>query len=89
MLLKHVDGKPAFVVNPHCKELIKGFRYGYRYKVNRTGMQDDKPEKNASSHICDGCQYGVLVAETGASGSLVNRGKREIVPAAVSSRAWT
>ena len=89
VLLKHVDGKPAFVVNPQCKELIKGFRYGYRYKVNRTGMQDDKPEKNASSHILDSLQYSCLVAETGAAGSLVNRGKREVVPAAVSSRAWT
>ena len=54
VLLKHVDGKPAFVVNPQCKELIKGFRYGYRYKVNRTGVQDDKPEKNASSHCLTG-----------------------------------
>jgi hypothetical protein len=37
----------------------------------------------------DGLQYGVLVAETGAAGSVINRGRREIVPASVSSRAWT
>ncbi len=90
VLLKHVDGKPAFVVNPHCKELIKGFRYGYRYRVNRTGVQDDKPEKNASSHCMDGCQYGVLVAETGADGALNQRNAyREVMLAPVSSRAWT
>ncbi len=89
VLLRHVDGKPAFVVNPQCKELIKGFRYGYRYKVNRTGMQDDKPDKNSSSHILDGCQYACLVAEAGTAGALHQRGHREVVPSTITSSAWT
>jgi hypothetical protein len=88
-LLRHVDGKPAFVVNPRCKELLKGFRYGYRYKLNRQGYQDDTPDKNAWSHGADACQYAVLVAEAGVSGTAFNRGPRAVVSASVSSRAWT
>lgn len=88
VLLRHVAGKPALIVNPECRELIKGFRYGYRYKVNRSGAQDNRPDKNASSHIMDGLQYGVLIAESGAAGAVRNQA-RSIVPAGVSARAWT
>ena len=89
VLARHVDGKPAFVVNPHCTNTIKAFRYGYRYKVNRSGVQDNRPEKNNHSHIMDGTQYGVLVAETGASGSLLVPKRREITAPRVSALAWT
>jgi len=74
------DGKPMFMVNPQCRELIRGFRYGYRYKVNKQGHQDNKPEKNEFSHVHDACQYGVNVIEANQSpGELLSRGsKREI-----------
>jgi hypothetical protein len=88
LLLRHVDGKPALVVNPQCENVIRAFRYGYRYKVNRQGVQDNRPEKNNHSHIMDSLQYSALIAETGTAGALMPR-KREVVPAAVSSRAWT
>jgi hypothetical protein len=88
VLLRHVDGKPALVVNPHCEHTIRAFRYGYRYKVNRQGVQDNRPEKNNHSHVMDGLQYSVLIAETGTCGALLPR-RREVIPAQVSSRAWT
>lgn len=89
VLARHVDGKPAFVVNPHCSNTIRAFRYGYRYAVNRSGVQKDTPDKNRHSHIMDGTQYGVLVAETGAAGSLLTPKRREIVAPRVSAIAWT
>jgi hypothetical protein len=88
LLLRHVDGKPALVVNPQCENVIRAFRYGYRYKVNRQGVQDNRPEKNNHSHIMDSLQYSALIAETGTAGAAMPR-KREVIPAQVSSRAWT
>ena len=88
VLLQHLDGKPAFVVNPECVQLIKGFRFGYRYKVNRQGVQENKPEKGELSHVHDSCQYGCLVIEGGQAygGRTINH-KREVVPAMAAG--WT
>lgn len=77
-LLKQYDGKAAFVVNPECTMIIRGFRGGYRYRLTRTGeMAADTPDKNSYSHPHDACQYGVLVLEAGASGVMMNR-RREV-----------
>ena len=87
VLLRHSDGKPAMVVNPECRTLLQGFRYGYRYKLNKAGHQDPKPDKNGFSHVHDSLQYGVLVVEGGAAGSMLNQRRREVVtPSAV---GWT
>lgn len=87
VLLRHVDGKPAFVVNPHCHEALKGFRYGYRYKVGKSGYQEPKPEKNDFSHLADAIQYGVMVCEGGAMGGLVKQPRREV--RVQSAAGWT
>lgn len=87
VLLRHADGKPALAVNPTCRELLQGFRYGYRYKVNKSGHQEPKPEKNEFSHIHDALQYGVLVAEGGQAGGVLNPRRREIVTK--SAGGWT
>lgn len=63
LLTGNIDGKPSLVVNPECISLIKGFRFGYRYAVNKKGVQDNKPEKGALSHIHDALQYACLIAE--------------------------
>lgn len=52
-----VDGGPAHLIDPSCKQLIAAFLGGYRYKVNRSGERDDVPEKNSYSHLMDGHQY--------------------------------
>jgi hypothetical protein len=63
VLTANTDGRPTFVVNPECEKLLRGFRYGYRYKLNRNGTQDQAPVKNEYSHIHDALQYAILVAE--------------------------
>lgn len=74
------EGKPMFIVNQECRELIKGFRYGYRYKLNKQGHQDNKPEKNEYSHVHDALQYCCNVLEANQSpGELLSRGYRREV----------
>ena len=54
------SGQPAFLLNPTCKLLRKGFNGGYRYRqLNVSGdvRYTDKPEKNYFSHIHDALQY--------------------------------
>jgi hypothetical protein len=63
LLSSNVGGRPALVINPECRVLIGGFRYGYRFEVNRKGETAAKPQKNEFSHPHDAAQYGVLVME--------------------------
>lgn len=62
-LVRQVDGKAAFLVNPECVHLVRALHYGYRYKLRKGGNMDDVPEKNMHSHISDALQYLCLVAE--------------------------
>ena len=88
VLLDHIDGKPSIVINPCCSQLIKGFRYGYKYKLNKQGVQDNKPMKDQFSHIHDAMQYFCMVAESNPSGSVqASRKRREVQT--VSSSGWT
>jgi hypothetical protein len=50
LLCQQLEGKALFLVDPGCTDLIRGFKFGYRYKVKRNGEQEDRPEKNSSSH---------------------------------------
>jgi hypothetical protein len=63
LLTANVGGKPTFQVNPECVQLIKGFKFGYRYKLNKAGQQDQTPDKNSFSHVHDACQYGCMIIE--------------------------
>lgn len=64
LLLDHIGGKPAIVISPVCTNLIKGFMWGYKYKLHRNGVQDDKPLKDEHSHLADAMQYFCLVADS-------------------------
>lgn len=77
LLAQMVEGEPALQINAHCTMLIQGFRYGYRYALNRKGMQDNKPDKNEFSHCHDAIQYMALVIEGTPVGSATAK-KREI-----------
>lgn len=80
-LTKFIDGKPAFRVNKACAQLVKGFKSGYRWKMNRKGdLEDNAPEKNEYSHIHDALQYLCLVADT-TSGYSQQSTRRTIQPA--------
>lgn len=74
-----IDSQAMYQINPECVTLIKGFRYGYRYKLKKNGEQEDKPDKNEFSHGHDANQYGDMVIESGATGSyLFKSAKREV-----------
>lgn len=57
------DG-PAYVIDPSCTTLIRGFKSGYRYNVSNKGDQADKPEKNQYSHPHDANQYLCMAFQT-------------------------
>lgn len=63
VLSRQVGGRPGFVINPGCSTLVKGFKYGYRYRIKNNGSADNRPEKNEYSHPHDASQYGVLIAD--------------------------
>lgn len=50
LLLQQLDGKAMYLVDPSCDMLIRGFRFGYRYKIKKNGELEDRPDKNAFSH---------------------------------------
>lgn len=69
LLNMQVDGKAMYLVDRNkCPTLVKGFRYGYRYKIKRTGDMEDKPDKNSFSHVHDANQYADLVIDLGVRG---------------------
>lgn len=81
LLAKQIDGKAAMLVDPSCSVLLKGFKYGYRWKANKKGDMDGKePDKNEYSHIHDALQYACLMVNGGFSGRAVSQ-RREVKPA--------
>jgi len=66
-LTKMVEGKPAFLIDRRCQQLIKGFEGGYQYKRMEVSGErySDKPDKNMFSHIHDALQYMMLGAGEG------------------------
>ena len=68
-LTKMVEGKPAFLIDRRCQQLIKGFEGGYQYKRMEVSGERyaDKPDKNMYSHIHDALQYMMLGAGEGQS----------------------
>lgn len=66
-LTKMVEGKPAFLVDRRCQQLIKGFEGGYSYKRMEVSGERyaDKPDKNMFSHVHDSLQYLLLGAGEG------------------------
>lgn len=80
-LTKFIDGKPAYLIDPSCEMLIKGFKTGYRWKANKKGEMDgNTPDKNKYSHVHDANQYLCLIADTGGAASAMGQ-RREIKPA--------
>lgn len=75
MLERMIEGKPALLISPKCKMLVRGFQGGYRYrKMNVSGGKtyDNKPDKTTGyADIHDALQYGL--SGMGASNILFNR----------------
>ena len=80
LLTRTSDGKPFLSIDPSCATLIKGFRYGYRWRENKKGdLEGDSPDKNSFSHVHDALQYGAMVVNGGFSGVTQSQ-RREIKP---------
>lgn len=56
-LTRLTEAGPAYIVDPSCKVLIRGFTSGYRYPENAKGVVSSAPEKNSYSHPHDANQY--------------------------------
>jgi hypothetical protein len=67
-LSRQIDGGAALLIDARCKPLIHALRGGYRYKISTKGEVDEKPEKNASSHVSDAFQYLCMHADPGGIG---------------------
>lgn len=57
LLTQLTEVGPAYLVDPSCKTLIRGFTSGYHYAMNKRGEKAEKPEKNQYSHPHDANQY--------------------------------
>ena len=65
-LNKLVDGKPAFLLDPACDRLRRGFNGRYQYRrLQVVGAErfKDVPEKNDYSHPHDALQYAALYSQ--------------------------
>jgi len=56
-LTRLTDAGPAYMLDPSCKKLSRGFTSGYHYAINNKGRKADSPEKNEYSHPHDANQY--------------------------------
>lgn len=78
LLVQQLEGKAMYLVDPSCEMLIKGFRYGYRYKLKKNGEMEDRPDKNAFSHVHDANQYADSVIDMNVRGAALQSGRREV-----------
>jgi hypothetical protein len=78
LLNSQVEGKAMFLIDPRAEGLIRGFRYGYRYKIKKNGELEDRPDKNEHSHLADACQYAASVIDMGVRGHAFQVSKREV-----------
>lgn len=82
LLVQQLDGKAMYLIDPSCETLIRGFRYGYRYKIKRNGEIEDRPDKNSFSHVHDANQYADAVIDMNVRGVALSAGKKEVKKAA-------
>ena len=62
-LTKLVDGQPAFMVDPSCDMIRRGFNGRYQYRRLQVVGEErykDVPDKNDFSHLHDALQYAAL-----------------------------
>lgn len=77
VLSRNVQGGPALTVSASCKQLLRGFNGGYRYrKLNTSGgaRYDEKPEKNRYSDVQDALQY--VLCGMGEMNRMLGKNKR-------------
>ncbi len=81
VLMKQIEGDPAFLVSPRCLNLKAAMMGGYRYHEKKAEIVKDK-----HSHIAEALQYAMLDISTVNGGYITN----QVRPVEVSnSAAWT
>jgi hypothetical protein len=78
LLMQQLEGKALYLIDPSCTSLIKGFRYGYRYKIKKNGEMEDRPDKNEFSHVHDANQYADSVMDMNLRGAALSSGRKEV-----------
>lgn len=78
LLTLQVDGKAMYLIDPRCDVLVKGFKYGYRYKKKRGGQLENSPDKNEFSHVHDANQYADSVIDLSVRGVVRRETRREV-----------
>ena len=78
LLVQQLDGKAMYLIDPSCETLVRGFRYGYRYKLKKNGEMEDRPDKNSFSHVHDANQYADSVIDMNVRGVALQSGRREV-----------
>lgn len=79
VLTRLVEHRPCLAIDPRCVHLIKGFSSGYCYRRMKVSGEryEDKPDKNAFSHVHDALQYGLCGG--GESRKVLSSGKARVV----------
>ena len=78
LLNQQLEGKAMYIIDPSCEQLIRGFRYGYRYKIKKNGELEDRPDKNSFSHVHDANQYADSVIDMNVRGVPLQSARREV-----------
>lgn len=60
LLVRQIDGKAGFLIDPSCTHSVNAFDWGFRYKKSATGQGTLTFDKNFFSHIADSCMYACL-----------------------------
>ena len=91
-LLQQRSGKPAMLIDAQgCPKLLRGFRGEYRYKMQRDGSVEVKPDKKNRpfADLHDALQYACLGTSDRIRGKYMRRGINRSAPAPFSAAAWT
>ncbi len=82
LLNQQMDGRGMILIDElECPMLVKGFKYGYRYKLKKNAELEDRPDKNEFSHVHDALQYLCCVVDMNVRGVMLGRNtKKEIKP---------
>ncbi len=60
LLGRAIDGAAGLLISPVCTHVINALEWGYRYKPQKSPLDELTPDKNWFSHIADGVQYMAL-----------------------------
>lgn len=79
---------PHLLIDPACKQLILGLSAGFKHAKHHDGTFSQLPQKNASSHVCEAAQYGVL-AVRGLAGTVATIARADRPQSQTQAQAFT